>query len=181
MLTIRSIATRIDAVLPYYIIQGWGQQILGVCFSTVEKGAPWSCVWKSCATFLIWLEVWSTSDLFWCIMKTHERWRALPCRALFVSILAWNSFKHSLHIMVWHHMTLWRHGVTSCDVVTSQRDIRWHNYYLMRVNEVNPYAWEARKITSSVGKVVAMQHIWLIKYENNSDGTYWKPTENSFI
>ncbi len=24
----------------------------------------------------------------------------------------------------------------------------------------------------SVGKVVAMQHIWLIKYENNSDGTY---------
>ena len=27
--------------------------------------------------------------------------------------------------------------------------------------------------TPSVGKVVAMQHRWLIKNENNSGGTYW--------
>ncbi len=34
---------------------------------------------------------------------------------------------------------------------------------------------------ASVGKVVAMQHRWLIAYEKNSGGTYHKPTEIFFI
>ncbi len=46
-------------------------------------------------------------------MKTPERWRPLPRLALFVNVFAERC----------HGVTLWRHGLTSRDVVTSWCDV----------------------------------------------------------
>ena len=68
------------------------------------------------------------------IMKTPERWRALPSRALFVSILAWKTFDHIYieNLTLWPGDVItsqgditWRHAVTSYDLVMSHRDVIW--------------------------------------------------------
>ncbi len=55
------------------------------------------------------------------LMKTPERWRALPRRALFVSILAQKSSKDVMtswrhDVVPWRYVTSWCHAVTSHDV-----------------------------------------------------------------
>ena len=84
-------------------------------------------------------------------MKTPECWCALPRCALFVSILAWKTFDHSLHIhiltlltynvwlhVMWRHVTLWRYGMTSHDIVTSWCDIIWRPFGMTECTNINP-------------------------------------------
>ena len=56
-------------------------------------------------------------------MKTPERWRALPRRALFVSILAQIRQRMSRR----HALTSWRRTTTSRDVMTSYCDVTWRH------------------------------------------------------
>ncbi len=72
-------------------------------------------------------------------MKTPERWRALLRRALFVSIPALRPFntyyiecqviqRHD--VIAWRHVTLWRHGLTSYDVLCHGREILQNQNHL---------------------------------------------------
>ncbi len=55
------------------------------------------------------------------VMKTPERWRALPRRGLFVSILAQSRQRMSRR----HAVTSWRRTMASHDVMTSYCDVTW--------------------------------------------------------
>ncbi len=56
---------------------------------------------------------WTIPKMIWQVMKTSERWRALPRRALFVSILAQKSSKDVK---------------TPCRVMPSYHDVTWRLY-----------------------------------------------------
>ncbi len=69
-------------------------------------------------------------------MKTPERWRALPRRALFVSILAKKSSKGCQDVMPWRHtMTSWRRTVTSRDV--TWRQVSWQTGSVIHPSETS--------------------------------------------
>ncbi len=97
-------------------------------------------------------------------MKTPERWRPLPRRALFASILAWKTFEHSLHNLVWcymiscdviwhhdmtswrHKVTSWRHSVTSFDVICYDK-VNLHGPTHKKLQNTHFWTWRPWPLT----------------------------------
>ena len=81
-----------------------------------------------------------TQQKFTNVMKTPERWRALPRRALIVSILAQKVVKGCQYVALWRHMTSWHCAVTSGDVTTL---LHMTSYYMTKRTCTDQPIWKS--------------------------------------